>query len=266
MSRAAASIQDLRARIRALEGGFGEPSLRRHVPTGIAALDARLAGGGLPAGALVVVVAAKACARGATEMPWALAVLLAAAVLRAAQTLGEYTDAAPLRIRGSEAVLVDRAGDLYAPGLAALGLPLERTLLVRPQRARDAPWAFAEALRSRAVAVTVGELARPGAADLTRLTQAAEEGGGVGIALVREAEEAALARAPAILRVRSLPEARGPDPPGGPRYGVRIARSRGGGAVEPGEEIEVHVTQDLVYDVAGAHDGHRDAGRAVAQG
>lgn len=241
------SIDALRSRIREIEGGFGEPGLRRHTPTRLPALDARLPGGGLPAGALVALIAAAGAAGSALEPPWALAVLLAGMLLHA-------TDR-----RGGEAVLVDRVGELHPPGLAALGLPLARTLIVRPARARDAPWALAEALRSPATAVAAGEARRSGPADVRRLARAAEEGGGIGLVLAREAEAGALREVPVVLRVRT-PAGRG----GGLTLGVTVERARGGALTEVGRETQIHVTSNLVYDLSGAPDGPRRPGPAGA--
>jgi protein ImuA len=78
------------------------------------------------------------------------------------------------------------SGVPYGPGLAALGLPMQRLLLLRLPRPVDLLAAFEEALKSPAVAVAIAELPETGAADLTatrRLSLAAREGGGLGLLL-----------------------------------------------------------------------------------
>jgi len=80
---------------------------------------------------------------------------------------------------------VPEAGALYGPGLDLMGLPMERLVILRVPRPRDALWAMEEALKCRAAAVVVAEIARE-AADLTatrRLALAAREGGGLGLIL-----------------------------------------------------------------------------------
>ena len=79
------------------------------------------------------------------------------------------------------------AGNLYGPGLTALGLPMERLLLLRVARAVDVLWAMEEALKSGVLATVIAELTDDGpAADLTatrRLALAARDGGGLGFLL-----------------------------------------------------------------------------------
>lgn len=74
-------------------------------------------------------------------------------------------------------VWVTQDEDLYAPGLAALGLDLRRLILVCARRDAEVCWALEEALRSRALGAVVGEI---GAVTLTatrRLQLAAEKAG-----------------------------------------------------------------------------------------
>jgi protein ImuA len=77
------------------------------------------------------------------------------------------------------------AGFLYGPGLDLMGLPMERLVILRVPRPRDALWAMEEALKCRAVGAVVAEFAGE-EADLTamrRLALAAREGGGLGLIL-----------------------------------------------------------------------------------
>jgi len=77
------------------------------------------------------------------------------------------------------------AGHVYGPGLALFGLPLERLLVVRVTRSRDALWAMEEALKCQALSTVIAELTDD-AADLTatrRLVLAARDGGALGLLL-----------------------------------------------------------------------------------
>jgi hypothetical protein len=84
------------------------------LPLGIDAIDSLLPGGGLPQGAVVELV---------LQSPMALGTTLALKACGAAQRAG-----------GSEAWcgFVDPSETLHAPGVAALGVDLDRLLVVRP--------------------------------------------------------------------------------------------------------------------------------------
>jgi protein ImuA len=93
--------------------------------------------------------------------------------------------------RGGQAVWIRpdfaaaEAGELYGPGLAAMGLSLARLVILKVPRLRDALWAMEEALQCRAVSAVVTELMGDDA-DLTatrRLALAAGAGGGLGLLL-----------------------------------------------------------------------------------
>jgi hypothetical protein len=161
-------------------------------PTGFAALDAELPGGGWPASGL-------------TEL------------LLAAPGSGELRLLAPLLVSGLE-----HAGSLlciappflpYAPALHALGWPLERLLLVTPDSLADAAWAAEQALRSRACAAVLWWQAAersPAAAQATalrRLHLAAQEGHCPLFALRPAATRAQ--SSPAPLRLMLEPAAQG---------------------------------------------------------
>jgi len=79
------------------------------------------------------------------------------------------------------------AGSPYGPGLALLGLPVDRVLMLRVTHPLEVLWAMEEALKCRAVTCVIAELPNDGSiADLTatrRLTLAAREGGGFGFLL-----------------------------------------------------------------------------------
>ena len=201
-----AVFEDLRRRFRQLDGGYGDAALRLHLATGIAALDAALPGGGLPAGALVEIAPGDEAGP-----PWTVALLLARAAAAG----------------GGETAIVDRAREIHPPAVAGLGLDLGRVAFVRPRTEREAAWAFAEALGSRGVAATVAALERLEAADLRRLQLAAEEGGGVGI-LVRG--RARGRGGGAAMRLRVTPRLAGEAGGDGERFAIEIVRCRGGPA------------------------------------
>jgi protein ImuA len=105
-------------------------------PTGHAALDAELPGGGWPAAGLTELLL---IAPGSGELRL-LAPMLAVSSLS--------HSAAPL-------LWVAPPFTPYAPALAALGLPVDRLTLARPASAADVTWAAEQALRSGALAAVL---------------------------------------------------------------------------------------------------------------
>src|SRR5207237_6691194 len=97
------------------------------LPSGFAALDGALPGGGWPQGAL-------------TE------------VLLEGEGIGELRLMAPALARaqaqGLDVVWIAPPHHPYAPALAAAGIDLSRLYVVRCRDANDAPWAFEQALRT----------------------------------------------------------------------------------------------------------------------
>jgi len=72
---------------------------------------------------------------------------------------------------------ITQDADLYAPGLAALGLDLRRLMLVSARRDEEVCWALEEALRSRALRAVVGEIGAVSMTATRRLQLAAEQAG-----------------------------------------------------------------------------------------
>jgi protein ImuA len=182
-------IEGLRQEIRRLERRL-PTAAARSVSSGRAAIDALLPGGGFPHGALVELCGGPASGKTAV----ALSALAAA--------MGE---------RGLGA-FVDGRGELYPPAAAALGVDLDRLLVVRPVAGPGEPWPglwAAEALLGsgafEAVAVDVpleGARGRaPGGATvdamLRRVRTAAEKGGSIGLWLARPEGP----RIPAVVRL-----------------------------------------------------------------
>ena len=161
-------------------------------PTGFAALDAELPGGGWPAAGL-------------TEL------------LLAAPGSGELRLLAPLLAQGlahSGSLLCIAPPSIpYAPALRALRLPLERLLLVTPETLADAAWAAEQGLRSGVCAAVLwwsAEARSPAAAlatALRRLHLAAQEAGCPLLAL--RPATARTQSSPAPLRLLLEPAAQG---------------------------------------------------------
>ncbi len=123
-------------------------------PTGFAALDAELPGGGWPAAGL-------------TEL------------LLSAPGCGELRLLAPMLAAGREPLLwVAPPLQPYAPALRAFGLTPERLVIAEPERAADAAWAAEQALRAGVLAAVLWWQGREPVAPATlrRLHLAALEG------------------------------------------------------------------------------------------
>jgi protein ImuA len=195
-------IEELRDEIRRIERR--PPRRALAVPSGIVEVDAALPGGGFPRGILCEL--AGGAASGKTAV--ALAALAAAA---GKDGLAAYLDA---------------RRELYPPAAAALGVDLERLLIVRPPAGASAPraealaalWAAEALLASGAFAAVALDLALPRAhlrgaaaldAMLRRLRAAAERGGSVALSLAAEGDvhipgalRLELSRAGGVLRAR----------------------------------------------------------------
>jgi protein ImuA len=151
-------LQELRDRIRGIEGVRDRGPLDSGRPTGFSALDRLLTGRGLRAGS---VVEWRGAGTGSGAMTLALAV--------AARLVGDA---------GSLVVLDE--GDFYPVGAAGLGVPLDRTVVVRTDDSAGRLWAWEQALRAPGVTVTLGRLDRVDDRVARRLQLAAEAGGGLG--------------------------------------------------------------------------------------
>ena len=237
-------LQDLRDRIRGIEGVRDHGPPAAGVPTGFPALDRLLADGGLRKGTLVEW-------RGDTDGGGAatLALAVSAHVLRSDGTL----------------VVIDAARDFYPVGAAQLGVPLDRTVVVRPDDARGALWAWEEALRAPGVGVTFGWLGATTDRVVRRLQLAVETGGGLGFLVRPPGTPAGAASAATRLTVEPLPT------PGtslglGRRLRVRVTR----GQADVGQAVaEVALGDEpgplpLVPELAGPVAAGRRAGRPAA--
>jgi protein ImuA len=211
----AQDIEALRRQLSALERGAG-PTDHGMAPLGCASVDAAL-GGGLARGALHEVFAATADAAAATGFALGL-------VLRAA---GERP---VLWVRQDFSGV--ETGELYAPGLAELGLAPDRLILVR---VRDGPGvlrAAEEAARCAPLgAVLIEPWGEPRVLDLTatrRLALAAETSG-VPLIMLRLAAAPAPSAATTRWQVRAaLSSPLAANAPGHPAFAVTLARRKAG--------------------------------------
>ena len=170
------------------------------LPTGFAALDAGLPGGGWPRHGLVEILTPRP---GVGELYLLMPVLVA------------LSRATPARW----CTWVCPPHEPYAPALESHGAALDRMLIVRTHLPL---WAHEQALRSGACGIALAWLPRASPRAIRRLQLAAEQGRALGV-LYRSQQFAHLA-SPAMLRV--LLEPRNESGRQGAR--VRLLKSRGG--------------------------------------
>lgn len=209
----ASRLERLRAEVRGIVAAGKDPAAV--LPFGIGALDERLAGGGL---ADAGVHEAAGATDGYSDD--------AAATLFLAGIAGR-------RARKSGFVLwVVARRDLFAPGLAQVGLPPDRLLIAEAGRDADVLAVMEEGLRHGALAAVVGEVGRAGLTETRRLQLAAEEGSTMALMLRRWRKDDPLAESSTALtrwRIGSAPSGQLPvDGLGRARWQVELARQRGG--------------------------------------
>lgn len=172
------------------------------LPSGFAALDAELPGGGWPRQALTEIL---------VDDPGIGELELIRPVLAALTGSGRRT------------VWVAPPYVPYAPALAAAGVDLVNFLVVRAPERRDALWAAEQALRSGSCHALAAWLPRPRYAELQRLAVAAE--GSHAAAFLFRPLAAANESSPAALRVALEPA--------GSELHVRIVKRRGSPLARP---------------------------------
>ncbi len=198
-------LRDLQAQIGRIEGAGRNPKGVEGVSSGFAGLDGLLPRGGLAGGTLV---------------EW-----LGAGAGSGAMTLALAVGGRVVRERGVLAIVGDRK-TLFPPAAAALGVPLERTIVVQPDDWRTALWTWEQALRCEGIAVTIGRMEQTSDAVMRRLQLAVEAGGGMGF-LVRPSDcRAETAWAEVRLLVKGL--ASPASEAAGWRLRVELLRCRGG--------------------------------------
>lgn len=201
-SRPAASLDALAARALVWRGDALAAAPLPGIPTGFAALDAAIPGGGWPVGALSEVLAAE---EGIGEL--SLFLPAAARLTRADRWLA----------------LVAPPHLPYAPALAAAGLSLGRLLVVQPAGHAETLWSLRQAVSSGACALVLGWPGAVATQALRRL-QLAAEGSDCALVLCRPARFAREA-SPAVLKLQLEAE------PG--RLMARILKRRGAHLAEP---------------------------------
>jgi len=182
-----ATLADLLQRQAVWRGGAPAAAAAPAAPTGFAALDAELPGGGWPAGLVEVLCRAEGVGELQVVLP-ALAALTAA---------------------GHRVAWLAPPHLPYAPALRAAGLRLEGLTVVRAPGRRDALWAAEQALRSGAFHALLLWLPRASYPELRRLAVAAQ--GGPGFALAFRPPEAGCESSPAVLRLALEPAPRSGD-------------------------------------------------------
>jgi protein ImuA len=203
-------LEQLRAELARHGGTIRTDGMSPVMAFGLERLDRVLPGGGLATAGVH-----ELCGRGEQ-----------AALGFAGVLLGRFGQLGPV-------LWIRQQGDLYAPGLAELGLGPERLIVVRA-RARGARlWALEEVLRTTGVAAGVAEVDRLSLTESRRLQLAAEAGGTAGLllrsAMALASPSAALTRwriAPLAGTSRAGPRGFDLSPP---RWHLELVRCRGGG-------------------------------------
>lgn len=210
--RLVAVAPTVRAASRAGEALWGTHQ-RGRLALGVGPLDAAL-GGGLRLDALHEVRAAETRDGGAAA-GFVLALLARLAAGRPAPVLWVSTAEARRE-----------AGDLYAPGLALVGLDPGLLLHVAAERPAEALWAFEAGLSAPGLAAAVCEIRGAAALDLaaTRRCALRAREAGVGGFLLRLCGRPGATAAETRWRVGSLPAA----PVGGIVWRLDLEKSRGG--------------------------------------
>jgi len=191
-----ASLQEILDRQPVWRGGASAGAATPAVPSGFAALDRELPGGGWPAGALTEILAAR---EGLGELQL---VVPALAALSAQEQRIAWL--APPHLP-------------YAPALAAAGVRLEFLTVIRPRGRRDALWAAEQVLRAGACHALLAWLPSARYVDLRRLAVAAAAS--PGFAVLFRPMAAARESSPAVLRL-ALESSDG-------RLAARILKRRG---------------------------------------
>ncbi len=260
-------LNELADEIRRIEGGFGNPLQRPHLPTGIDALDGRLPGGGVAMGAVHELIAGEEGA--GLRM---LAAHLARRAMHCSQSSGtRHSQGSGMQhcsqssgtrhLQGSGmqhcsqssgtrhsqssgthhsqgsgtadryVIWLDAAHDFYPPAALSQGLAAQRLVLLRPGDRGEALWGMDQALRCSGVAAVVGSVPRLSRLEMRRLQLAAEAGGGIGLLLCSEASRrGGTVVGGAASRWRLTPA---PSEGDAQRFYVEVEKCRGGRPLPP---------------------------------
>lgn len=211
--RPPSAIESLRAQIQKIEAR--NRRAQSVLPFGVAAMDARLHGGGLPLGAVHEIAGG-----GNGAVDGAAAALFAAGIAA--------------RTKGKVLWCITRP-DLFAPALAQAGLKPDRVIYLEGGNDKSVLACFEEGLRHGGLGAVVAEVSRLSMTSSRRLQLAAEESGTIGIALRRwrrQTEASDFGQPTAAVtrwRVSTLPSTPLPVPGvGRPRWLVELIRCRAG--------------------------------------
>lgn len=82
---------------------------------------------------------------------------------------------------GKYFIVVDSLHQFYPPAAVALGLPIDRIIVIRPKEEADAMWAIDQSLRCSAVGAVMARIDNLNELHARRFQLAAEAGGGLGL-------------------------------------------------------------------------------------
>jgi protein ImuA len=184
------------ARLRQILPALETRSITEALPFGIPQIDTHLPTSGLSLGALHEFTAADTA-----DMPAAFGFVAALA----GRALSARKGSCLLAL--SRRALADY-GEPYGHGLAELGLPPDRLLLLETATDVQVLWAVEEALRLRAISVVAGWLGSKLDLKASRRLQIAAEGSGALLLLLRPSEAEEANAATTRWRVSAVPAAR----------------------------------------------------------
>ncbi len=161
---------------------IGPAAARSTFSSGIPQLDAVAPGGGFARGAIHELLTHPADGKAMF-----FAMLLAAASANSLQTSNLKSQLSNPPLPTGSIIWCDLTHELYPPGLAAHGFPLDRAFLLHPQmpdpQDKNLIWAANESLRCKGVSAVVAPISRLSRIQARRLQLSAERGGGVGLLL-----------------------------------------------------------------------------------
>jgi len=160
---------------------------------------------------------------------------------------------------GGAVVVVDQAGEFYAPAAARLGIELRQVIVVRARNQADNTWALDQSLRCPAVAAVVAWPEKLDGHTFRRLQLATEQGGALGLLLRPLGARHEPSWAGVRLLIEPLPAAA---PEAGRRVKIQVLRSPGrlcGRSVEVEIDHETHIVHPTP-PLAATADPRRAAG------
>lgn len=205
-----ALLDELRSEVRKLEGSRPCEDRPPIISTGVAALDRLLPDQGLRSGSI-------------TE--WLSSSLGGGAGMLALIAAREAC------YEGGALVVIDRQDSFYPPAAAALGIDLEKVILVRPMSMADELWALDQALRCEGVAAVWGLVETIDFRSFRRLQLAAESQHALGL-LVRSSKRRG---DPSWSEIQLLVEPR----PSSDARRLRVELTRGRTKVGASVELEI---------------------------